>query len=433
MPTLAASHFMLDLPTLFAVTFFVTVVGGLLLLFTFLQNRNTPALALWGTGYLVGATGAALIGGAGAGIPNAWSVCAANALVCGAYAFMWSGARSFEGRRVSIALLVAGPAIWIVAFQFDGFAQSMTARIGLVSTISATYALLSACELWYARDRDLISRWPTLLLVIGHAGFLLARIAFAPTLAASTMSGHTESTAVTVIAFEALFAAFCLPFLRVAMSKERAEFEQRKAALTDSLTGVANRRAFFDHGNPLLEGATAERRPVALLLFDLDRFKEINDSAGHQARAFAPFEIRVADRVLALKLAGSGPFISDHWQCANLTAQIRPDALLLAADPSPTAILGANRALKIAAPFSRPHSLKMSARCCCAKRSKSPATATSSCSNSCLVGFFRVNGGSGSICRKWILPTTRLRCSARSPMLRRKERSAQAKRRTWLP
>ena len=283
MPTLAAFHFMLDLPTLFAVTFFVTVVGGLLLLFTFLQNRNTPALALWGTGYLVGATGAALIGGAGAGIPNAWSVCAANALVCGAYAFMWSGARSFEGRRVSIALLVAGPAIWIVAFQFDGFAQSMTARIGLVSTISATYALLSACELWYARDRDLISRWPTLLLVIGHAGFLLARIAFAPTLAASTMSGHTESTAVTVIAFEALFAAFCLPFLRVAMSKERAEFEQRKAALTDSLTGVANRRAFFDHGNPLLEGATAERRPVALLLFDLDRFKEINDSAGHQA------------------------------------------------------------------------------------------------------------------------------------------------------
>jgi diguanylate cyclase (GGDEF)-like protein len=283
MPTLTASHFMLDLPTLFAVTFFVTVVGGLLLLFTFLQNRNTPALAFWGTGYLVGATGAALLGGAGAGIPNTWSVCAANALVCGAYAFMWSGARSFEGRRVSIGLLVAGPAIWIVAFQFDGFAQSMTARIGLVSAISATYALLSACELWYARDRDLISRWPTLLLVIGHAGFLLARLAFAPTLAASAMSGHTQSTAVTVIAFEALFAAFCLPFLRVAMSKERAEFEQRKAALTDSLTGVANRRAFFDHGNPLLEGAIAERRPVALLLFDLDRFKEINDSAGHQA------------------------------------------------------------------------------------------------------------------------------------------------------
>jgi diguanylate cyclase (GGDEF)-like protein len=284
MPTLTASHFLLDLPTLLAVTFFVTVVAGLLLLFAFLQNRNTPALALWGIGYLVGAAGAALIAGAGVGLANnVWPTCAANALLCGAYAFMWSGARSFEGRRVSVALLAAGPAIWIVAFQFDGFAQSMTARIGLVSAISAIYAFMGACELWYARDRELISRWPTLILVAGHAGFLLARIPFAPVLAASALSGHAQGAVVTVMAFEALFAAFCVPFLRVAMSKERAELEQRKAALTDSLTGVANRRAFFDCGSPLLESAIVERRPVALLLFDLDRFKEINDSAGHQA------------------------------------------------------------------------------------------------------------------------------------------------------
>ncbi len=134
-----------------------------------------------------------------------------------------------------------------------------------------------------ARDRDLISRWPTLVLVVGHAGFLLARIPFAQALAASAASGQAQGAVVTVLAFEALFVAFCLPFLRVAMSKERAELEQRKAALTDSLTGVANRRAFFDRGSPLLEGAIAERRPVALLLFDLDRFKEVNDTAGHQA------------------------------------------------------------------------------------------------------------------------------------------------------
>jgi diguanylate cyclase (GGDEF)-like protein len=192
-------------------------------------------------------------------------------------------AREASRGRVSVALLAAGPAIWIVAFQFDGFAQSMTARIGLVSAISAIYAFMGACELWYARDRELISRWPTLILVAGHAGFLLARIPFAPVLAASALSGHAQGAVVTVMAFEALFAAFCVPFLRVAMSKERAELEQRKAALTDSLTGVANRRAFFDCGSPLLESAIVERRPVALLLFDLDRFKEINDSAGHQA------------------------------------------------------------------------------------------------------------------------------------------------------
>ena len=253
MPTIMVSHVVLDVPTLFAVTLFITVIGGLLLLFAFLQNRNTPALALWGIGYLVGAAGAALLSGQAAAVPNVWAVGAADALLCTAYGFMWCGARSFEGRRVSLIGLAIGPALWIVAFQFDSFAQSPQERVSLVAAISASYALLAARELWYARDRDLISRWPTLVLVIGHAGFLLARIPYAQDLAASVSSGHAHGAVATVMAFEALFVAFCLPFLRVAMSKERAELEQRLAAETDPLTGVPNRRAFFDRGNPLLE------------------------------------------------------------------------------------------------------------------------------------------------------------------------------------
>ena len=271
----------LDVPTLFAVTLFITVVGGLLLLLTFLQNRNTPALALWGVGYLVGSVGGALMSTQG-GVHNVWVACGANGLLCAAYGLMWCGARSFEGRRINLIGLALGPALAVGALAFDGFAQSLAARISLVAIISASYALLSACELWYARDRDLLSRWPTLLLVIGHAAFLLARVPYAQDLASTVNSGHPHGVVATVMAFEALFAAFCLPFLRVAMSKERAELEQRRAAQTDPLTGVPNRRAFFDRGNPLLERFVAERQPAALLLFDLDRFKAINDTAGHQ-------------------------------------------------------------------------------------------------------------------------------------------------------
>jgi diguanylate cyclase (GGDEF)-like protein len=289
-PTIAHADFAIDLHTLFAVVVFLSATGGLLLLFCWMQNRDTPALAFWGSGYLLGAVAAAMLGSGGAG--NAPVICISNALLCGAYGVMWGGSRSFEGRRVRAPLIAAGAAIWIAAFQLDSFRASPPSCVVMVSFIQAAYALLAARELWYARDRELISRWPTLALVVGHAGFLLARIPFATVVASSAAAGQPRSAVVLVMAAEALFVNFCLPFLRVAMSKERSELEQRKAALTDSLTGVANRRGFFDLGARLLARTIADRRPAALLLFDLDRFKEVNDTAGHEAgdallRAFA--------------------------------------------------------------------------------------------------------------------------------------------------
>ena len=66
------------------------------------------------------------------------------------------------------------------------------------------------------------------------------------------------------------------------MTKERAELEQRNVALTDLLTGAANRRAFFERGDGAARTCAGRTRPTALLVFDLDRFKEVNDTSGHQ-------------------------------------------------------------------------------------------------------------------------------------------------------
>ena len=60
----------------------------------------------------------------------------------------------------------------------------------------------------------------------------------------------------------------------------RSEADERAfQALHDPLTGLANRRRFAD----LLASDLAEHRPVAVLLMDLDRFKEVNDTLGHGA------------------------------------------------------------------------------------------------------------------------------------------------------
>ncbi len=54
-----------------------------------------------------------------------------------------------------------------------------------------------------------------------------------------------------------------------------------KAATTDYLTGLSNRRNLLNVGIPLISGAHRAGHPVALAVMDIDRFKSINDTYGH--------------------------------------------------------------------------------------------------------------------------------------------------------
>ena len=67
----------------------------------------------------------------------------------------------------------------------------------------------------------------------------------------------------------------------ITLELRRAMIQVRYLALTDPLTGIANRPAFFD----MLERAIARQRrqgdPFALLYMDLDGFKAVNDTSGH--------------------------------------------------------------------------------------------------------------------------------------------------------
>lgn len=54
-------------------------------------------------------------------------------------------------------------------------------------------------------------------------------------------------------------------------------------ALTDPLTGILNRRAFFDVAQREIEHSKRYERPLAVMILDIDHFKSINDGYGHQA------------------------------------------------------------------------------------------------------------------------------------------------------
>ena len=67
------------------------------------------------------------------------------------------------------------------------------------------------------------------------------------------------------------------------LSLKRAHEDARQASLTDQLTGLNNRRAFFHAGSQLLSQARRYETPIALIMMDLDFFKQVNDQHGHEA------------------------------------------------------------------------------------------------------------------------------------------------------
>ena len=64
-------------------------------------------------------------------------------------------------------------------------------------------------------------------------------------------------------------------------TRQRLEAELRELALRDHLTGISNRRHFFDLADQAFARARETGEPLALLIVDIDYFKQINDTYGH--------------------------------------------------------------------------------------------------------------------------------------------------------
>lgn len=268
------------LSTLFVVTVLTSAVAGCLLLLSWLQNRQVVALALWGSGFLLGSLGTALITARG-DIPDVWSIAVGNAILAAGYGVVWSGVRNFSGRRAPIPAVLAGAAVWLFACQIGQFYESPRLRIILMTAIIVAYSSLSALEFWRDRSEGLMSRWPVIVLLLTHAAIYLIRIPLAGSLPLGQQTAHFDWF--TLLVLETIVHAFCVAYMLASMARERIALWYQRAALTDPLTGVANRRAFMAQGERILRRARFDGAPVALLLFDIDRFKRINDICGHSA------------------------------------------------------------------------------------------------------------------------------------------------------
>lgn len=294
----------LDMLTMSAVNITVTAILGAVLVFTWARERGSPFVGWWGLAQLVMAAGI-VIAAVGSLMNDVNLVTLGTASMIFSAALKWKAARQFENRQLHTLLLLAGPAAFLLAAHSGGL-TSFDDRLIFVCTFIAAYDVATAFELARGYKERLKSRWPAVILQLASAvGYLswLPLIVTTPIREAVLVFASTWFPAVILLT---LLLRVALSFLVLAMAKERQELKQRVGALTDPLTGLPNRRALFEAADLLSHNpGLVKGQPVSVLIFDLDRFKETNDSFGHA----------VGDRVLKIF-------------AATLTQQLHKDCIV---------------------------------------------------------------------------------------------------------
>ncbi|MCZ8315370.1 GGDEF domain-containing protein [Phreatobacter sp.] len=256
----------------------VSMTAGLLLLMSSRRNSEEPSLFTWGIANVVGSVGVFMLALRNIA-PDTLSIVIANFCTITAYMLNVAGVLQFCRRRVPWGLIAMLPLIWLVLCQIPSFYGSIEARLTYISGTVIIASFAAAAVLWRLRDEPLPTRIPTVIWYCLHGCVFIVRFVVPLLNTAPAPSELQASPVVVIIMVEALVHVTMISFLLLLLIKDRAEGRYRRAAETDVLTGQPNRRAFLAEAERLVADAT--RWPACMLVIDVDRFKNINDTVGH--------------------------------------------------------------------------------------------------------------------------------------------------------
>ena len=244
-------------------------------------GRRRDGLGRWAAALLVNAIGHLLIMLRGL-IPDVLSIVVGNLMLSSVFVGLIAAVYQFQGRPVRWPLLLAPPALVLVFVSV--FIDNFPARVsfvGLAIGLQAVWALLAALS-----QRNVTVGRGQWLLVAGLALEALV-LGGRAVVALSTHSDATnilQSSALQTLTFLATFSVVLISSVGfVFMSRDRADENNRVLAALDPLTGVANRRSLIAALDRDVARAQRMREPMALMMVDIDHFKDVNDQYGHPA------------------------------------------------------------------------------------------------------------------------------------------------------
>lgn len=271
-----------------------------ILLVAWVQRRAVRSYLFWSLGLAAHGSGVGLVSLRGH-IPNFLSIEIANAIALSSYAFAVAGLCHRDGKPLrALGLLPA--VVWIAGMLIPGVRENLGYRSLTFNLGSCVGALIIAHCLWSPGFARLATRRRLAIVFILQGissciGAVTMAIFPADTLQQMASTPLTAVTSATFLVLEVLFVS--------KMVMEESEKRLRDLALVDSLTGVLNRRGFFERFDTIREQALRENLSIGIVLFDLDHFKQINDRYGHAA---GDQTLMAFSRIVARRMATQGAF-----------------------------------------------------------------------------------------------------------------------------
>ncbi|MDE1175899.1 MAG: GGDEF domain-containing protein [Edaphobacter sp.] len=279
--TSAEQHMHLDTATLLIVMMLSASIFGGLFLFHWMRRPTETVFPLWGFANLSCGCGCLLFGLFAMQGPN-FITAIANGLAIAFFSLMWAGLRRFDGRAVIWTVVWLPPVLITLLFSLPiSTVDNLTWHIYVYSLVSACFCVACFVECWMGQREE-----PLDMRRLAMTAFALAFV----TTVLRVM--HFAWTSRDNLDMEWLAPAFAVMFLGIflvwsqailLMLNERYANQLLNVARHDGLTGALNRAGFRELAQPEIERCRQSLEPVWLLLFDLDHFKKVNDTYGHEA------------------------------------------------------------------------------------------------------------------------------------------------------